>query len=102
MFNHQARTEVLNRQAEANEKHSKDEKKHRREQRLADSKNSLLCSHPSFSFRAHNIAGLANHVRQHHSTISRILCPSATSYFTNRGFKPSALLQSEAILHWYQ
>ena len=81
------RTEILNRQAEANEKHSKDEKKHRREQRLADSKNSLLCSHPSCSFRAHNTAGLANHVRQHHSTISRIPCPNCHQLFHQQGIQ---------------
>ena len=81
------RTEVLNQQAEANEKRNKDEKKHRREQRLADSKNSLLCSHPGCSFRAHNTAGLANHVRQRHSTISRIPCPYCHQLFHQQGIQ---------------
>ena len=45
-------TELLNKQAEANEKSHKDEKKRRIEQQLVNTENALYCHHLGCSFQA--------------------------------------------------
>ena len=77
--------EFLNQQAEASEKGRKDEKKRRREQRLANTENSLHCHHHGCSFRALTKAGLTNHQRQRHSTIPSLQCQYCQRTFSQQG-----------------
>ena len=79
--------ELLNDQAEATERSLKDQKKKRREERLLESEITLHCSHHSCSFRALTRAGLANHLRQRHSSIhnQKIPCDYCQQLFHQQG-----------------
>ena len=74
--------ELLNIQAEANEKSLKDEKMRRHEQWLVNTQNALHCDHLGCSFRALTKVGLTNHQRQCHSTISRFQCQYCQQTFS--------------------
>ena len=85
--------QIINSEYETQEKKAKDEKKRRREERLAKEADALVCPEEGCTFVARNTSGLTNHCHQWHSLLHSVICPHCQESFTDR-------IHSLSIFSW--
>ena len=79
--------QTINSERETQDKKAKDKNKWRREERLAEEADALVCPEEGCTFVARNTSGLTNHCRQWHFLLRNVICPHCQESFTPQGIK---------------